>query len=252
MKDKIELLRRDLDGYRNSQLVASQLAQKICAKIENSMSEADAHAVASEVFKDAGVTSHWHHPVIGFGPGTRKIRNLRSIALGRFMRRRRKISIGDLLMVDIAPIINGYPSDYTETHVFGENAALNDLIKYTRHLADRLVNKIPQVRRANDLWHWARRTTSSETGYELAHPPIIWLGHRIQKFPQGWPESAGLRFLFLWSHFEGSFVSATNEHPMRGLWAIEPYILGHNRAAKWEELVYYDGTELIRLNPGRK
>lgn len=252
MQDKIELLRKDLEGYRNSQLVASQLAQKICAGIRELMTEADAHALASDIFKEAGVSGHWHHPVIGFGPGTLKIKNLRSIALGRLLRRNRRITKGDLLMVDIAPIINGYPSDYTETRVFGQNGDLNGMINYTHDLANRIVEMIPRVRHANELWHWAKNTTRSETGYLLAHPPVIWLGHRIQKFPNGWPQSAGLRFIFLWMHFNGSFVSARNQHPMRGLWAIEPYILGSGRAAKWEELVYYDGTELIRLNPKKR
>ncbi len=215
------------------------------------MSEADVYDLASKVFRDAGVKSHWHHPVIGFGPGTLKIKNLRSIALARLLRHKRRIAKGDLLMVDIAPMINGYPSDYTETHVFGENTNFNDMINYTRDLANQIVDRIPQVKHANELWHWAKHNTHTQTQYVLAHPPVIWLGHRIQKFPNGWPESAALRFLFLWTHFKGNFISASNEHPMRGLWAIEPYILGSGRAAKWEELVYYDGTELIRLNPKR-
>lgn len=48
---------------------------------------------------------------------------------------KKKLMANNLIMIDIAPIIEGYPSDYTISKVVGVNAEYAAQIAYTKKVA---------------------------------------------------------------------------------------------------------------------
>ena len=149
-------------------------------------------------------------------------------------------------MIDIAPVYNGYPADYTINHVMGNNPELEALASYAHNVSIKIAEHVKKGMAVADVFHWAQELIGKNPDYTLAYPPFVSMGHRLCKIPPLWQKlpEAGLNYLLFKTR--GPFITSSNNTMMNGLWTIEPYIMYKDRAAKFEQPVFI-GKETVIL-----
>ncbi|MGH7284912.1 MAG: M24 family metallopeptidase [Polyangiaceae bacterium] len=236
----------DLRGYDRAQSFAKMIARSVAARLELGMSERDATALTYDVFREHGVRDHWHMPVVGVAEGSTKF-----TSAGRFLHHlfggsKRILRDGDILFLDIAPMFEGYPSDFTLTHLYGENARLARMIDTACTLTRRVSNHLREDMRAGDAWTWIKKEIESACPYELQQFPISPVAHRFAKLPMTWPvfREVGTVHLLLMGN---PLMLPSSKTSMRGLWVIEPLLVDRelDRAAKTEEIVFVTEAETM-------
>ncbi len=156
----------------------------------------------------------------------------------------RTVQENDIVLIDIAPVYKGYPSDYTTSYVLGSNPELEGLITYAHDVSHKIAQYASNRMAVSDVFHYARELIRTTSNYTLAYPPLISLGHRIcridplEKFPE-----SGLTHLLLKTRHP--FINSSNHTLMEGLWVVEPYLMHKERASKFEELVFVGKEALI-------
>ena len=128
--NKIELSDKDLKGYLEARNFTRAIGAEIVGNIKLGMTEKEIEEAASLVFNKNGVKQHWHMPIIGVGEGSTKLKSAYALASSYFTRYTRILRENDIVLIDIAPVYNGYPADYTINHVMGGNPDLEALVAY--------------------------------------------------------------------------------------------------------------------------
>ena len=236
----------DLRGYDRAQSFAKMIAAAIAARVEVGMSERDATRVTHEVFEENGVRDHWHMPVIGVGAGSTKFSSAGRFLSNLFGGSKRIVENGDILFIDIAPMFEGYPSDFTLTHLYGENERLANMIETACSLTRRASKHLREDMRACDAWAWIKEEIEAACPYELRQFPISPVGHRFSKLPVTWPifwEIGTIHLLLMGD----PLLLPSSKTSMRGLWVLEPLLVDRelDRAAKTEEIVFITGSETM-------
>ncbi len=236
----------DLRGYDRAQSFAKMIARAIAARVEVGMSERDATAVTYDVFKENGVRDHWHMPVVGVAEGSTKFTSAGRFLANLFGASKRILNDGDIIFLDIAPMFEGFPSDFTLTHLYGENERLAHMIDTACSLTRRVSNRLREDMRAGDAWAWIKEEIESQCPYELRQFPISPVAHRFAKLPMTWPvfREVGTVHLLLMGD---PLMLPKSKTSMRGLWVIEPLLVDREleRAAKTEEIVFVTGSETM-------
>ena len=244
--NKIELSDKDLKGYLAARSFTKAIGDDIVSNIKVGMTEKEVEKVASGVFDKNGVKQHWHMPVIGVGEGSTKLRSAYALASSYFTRHTRILKDNDIVLIDIAPVYNGYPADYTINHVMGDNPDLEAQAAYAHDISLEIARYVKGGMVVADVFRWGQELIGKDPAYTLAYPPLISMGHRLCKIPTLWQKfpEAGLNYLLFGTR--GPFITSSNNTMMNGLWTIEPYIKYKDRAAKFEQLVFI-GKETVIL-----
>ncbi len=243
--NQTELSDKDLEGYLAARNFARLLGKEIARNIKAGMNEKEVEDIASEIFKSHGVRQHWHMPIIGVGEGSTKLRSMYALMEGYMTRYGRILKENDIVLIDIAPVYNEYPSDYTTNHVIGHNSDLEALAAYAKDVSCQIAGYVRKGMVVADVFDYAKRLIQANSKYTLAYPPFISMGHRLCRIPPAWqnlPEP-GLTYLLL--RARGPFITSGNSTPMSGLWVIEPYLMQQERAAKFEALVFVGEEPVI-------
>ncbi|HEY9247257.1 MAG TPA: M24 family metallopeptidase, partial [Candidatus Methanoperedens sp.] len=219
-----EISDKDLEGYLASRSFTKSIGEEIVGNIKIGMTEKEIEDVASMVFNENGVKQHWHMPIIGVGEGSTKLKNAYTLVSSYITQHMRILHENDMVLIDIAPVYNGYPADFTINHVTGNNPELEALSSYARDVSSKIAGHIKKGMVVADVFHWARELISKNPDYTLAYPPIISMGHRLCRIPPLWQKlpEAGLNYLLFGTR--GSFITSSNKTVMDGLWTIEPYL----------------------------
>ncbi len=244
--NEIELSDKDLKGYLAARSFTRAIAKEILNNIKVGMTENEVEKTVSEVFNKNGVKHHWHMPIIGVGEGTTKLKSAYALVSSYFSKHTRILQENDIILLDIAPIYNDYPADYTINHVMGSNPDLEALAAYAHDISIRIADNVKKGMVVADVFRLAQELISKNPDYTLAYPPFISMGHRLCRIPPLWqkfPES-GLNYLLFKTR--GPFITSNNNTLMNGLWIIEPYLIHKDRAAKFEQLVFI-GKETVIL-----
>lgn len=244
--NEIELSDKDLKGYLEARNFTRAIGAEIAGNIKLGMTEKEIEEAASLVFNKNGVKQHWHMPIIGVGEGSTKLKSVYALASSYFARYTRILRENDIVLIDIAPVYNGYPADYTINHVMGGNPDLEALVAYAHDVSLKIAGHVKEGMVVADVFHWAGELIGKNPDYTLAYPPFISMGHRICRIPLPWQKfpEAGLNYLLFKTR--GPFITSANNTMMNGLWTIEPYIIYKDRAAKFEQLVFI-GNETVIL-----
>ncbi|MCX9011254.1 MAG: M24 family metallopeptidase [Candidatus Methanoperedens sp.] len=244
--NQTELTDREMEGYLEARDFARGLGKEIVSSIRAGMTEKEIEDIAYDVFRTNGVKHHWHMPIIGAGEGSTKLKDLYSLASSYLTKYSRILHENDIVLIDIAPVYNEYPSDYTLCHVSGSNPDLEALAAYAQDISCRIARSVKHGMTVSDVFRRAKELIA-DSEYTLAYPPLISMGHRICRLPPSWqrlPEP-GLTYLLL--RARAPFITPGNNTPMSGLWVIEPYLMYKERAAKFEALVFV-GKETVILD----
>ncbi len=241
----IDLSDKDLKGYLAARSFTRAIGDEIVSNIKVGMTEKEAEKIASEVFNKNSVKQHWHMPIIGLGEGSTKLKNAYALASSYFTRHTRILKDNDIVLIDIAPVYNGYPADYTINHVIGSNPELEALASYAHDVSIKIAEHVKKGMVVADVFNWAQELIGKNPAYTLAYPPFISMGHRLCRIPPLWQKfpEAGLNYLLFKTR--GPFITSSNNTLMDGLWTIEPYLTYKERAAKFEQLVYIGKEKVI-------
>jgi Xaa-Pro aminopeptidase len=247
--NEIEYSDRDLKGYLEARIFTGAVGDEIVSNIKVGMTEKDVEKVASDIFKKHGVKNHWHMPIVGVGEGSTKLRSMYALASSYFTKHTRILMENDKVLIDIAPVYNGYPGDYTINHVIGSNPELEALNTYAHDISTKIAGLVKEGMVVADVFHMAQELIGEKPEYTIVYPPFISMGHRLCKIPPLWQKfpEAGLNYLLFGRR--GSFITSSNKNPMNGLWTIEPYLMHKERAAKFELLVFF-GKKTVILDSG--
>ena len=178
-----------------------------------------------------------------------------------FMPSNRKLEKGMPVILDVAPIIDGYSADIGYSFAFGDNPEVDKAIMDLEIFRTEILDMVLAEKTLGEIY---RRTDVilEDMGYRNCHTiyPSGLLGHKVGKIPFTWlPPFKVLgfqiqTFVYLFTQMaeqtlNGSLTKSPlwNEEmettPEAGLWAIEPHIGKGDIGVKWEEiLVVTDST----------
>lgn len=243
----------DLEGFRRSQRLAYACAAEIGALLQPGWSEKQTADLMDTYLRDHGVKGYFHKSFAWFGERSR------FDGVGNyfdFLPSQRAYREGEVVILDTAPILDGYPSDIGYSLCKGENPAfeqaLQALKSYRQDLLD-LFN-LPGVSGREIYAYFDRKL--KQAGYQNRHRsyPLGALGHRLYKMPLDF--IPGLLVPFSWQSYaslvsQGLFSEVLGEYhqgSLDGLWAIEPHLGADGFGAKFEEMLWVKDGKAVWLD----
>ena len=173
-----------IEGLLHAQKKTVVVLHEIRAHLKVGMTENDARLLALEIFKQHGVTKHWHRPYIRFGAGT-------TLTFNHPIQADYRLQENDPYYLDLGPVWPAeddtgleYEGDYGDTFVFGTSGGTNAEAEKCAELSRKLFQEVQALWRREKLSGEALylylEKRAAELGYKLADDV---LGHRLGDFP---------------------------------------------------------------------
>jgi methionine aminopeptidase len=231
----------DLIGFSRAQKLAENGVREISSLMREGWTELQTAALLDTYLKDYGVKSFFHHAFAWFGERTRFDGIKKYVD---FLPGQRVLLPGEVYILDVAPIYQGYICDVGFTACLGSNT---QYIKAEKKLVE-IREEIPTLFMGNislgEIW----KTIGSkikEAGYDLVHTkyPFEVVGHRVYKTltPTFGPKWLGFGWQSYWElvsrGISRELIAPQSEGDKRGLWAIEPHLGTKEWGAKFEEIL---------------
>lgn len=200
-----------------------------------------AASLVDTYLQDHGVTAFFHAAYAWWGDRTR-FKGVKSYS--QYKPTDRQILPGEVFILDVAPIYDGFVADVGYTSSLGENPQLTKALNFLGNLKEELPSIFSEVGKGSEICRLVN-TKFQNAGYDNIHEkyPFAILGHRVHERV---PETSDVR----WWHFgwqaywaltsRGLFGQLLNENfegSLEGLWAIEPHIGTQDFGAKFEEIL---------------
>jgi len=250
---------QSLEGFRRSQRLAYDVAEAVAAELVPGMTEKQAAARLRAAAAERGVHEWFHLPFAWFGDRTAFDGRWHPL---KFFPTDRPLVEGMPVILDLAPVVDGYASDIGYSCSLGQNPVLDRMMD---DLAAHRVLILDGLRAGRTLAAVYRDVDAllARQGYQNRHRryPSRVIAHKVGRVPThrdnlviGGFGLPAMRFLRteagaakrngaghgppLWNDAASSEV-----HPSPGLWAVEPHLGFRGVGAKWEELlvVHADG-----------
>lgn len=241
-----------LDRFLALQRTSFGILEEVAASLCGGETEKDVARELVKRYRAAGAGSFFHLPVVLFGERSALPGNW---GLGKFFPRDRPLKSGDSVILDAAPLFDGFLVDTSYSFCFGDNKEHRAIME---HLAQYRLSVPDAVNRGDTFKSIAASVQRSMTaaGYESAHHkhPGEVLGHRAIKTPKlpmqlrmqgfdavslSWFKAmdslavSGIRQRSpLWNQQKASDHVAHD-----GLWLVEPHAGKGAVGAKWEEIL---------------
>ncbi len=204
-----------------AQCKAWEILAEIKGKIELGMTEADARALAIEIFLEHGITKHWHQPYIRFGPGT-------LLTFHQRLQKDYRLAKSDPFYIDLGPILKNentkvqYEADVGDTFVFGENLEAEKCAVAARSLFHQAVKFWKTEKPTGLLLYEFLGSRAQECGYDLVEKVE---GHRLSDFPH--------------QRFSKENLARLPFNPASSLWVLEVHLVDKQRrfGAFYEDLL---------------
>lgn len=243
----------ELEAFRAAQQAAYKTLTDFAAALAPGISEIEAARLLRKAFYAQGVRRFFHVPVALFGERTAYPGNFGAFGA---LPTDRTLKPGDPVILDAAPIYDGYLVDTSYAFPFGDVPGFDALDGHLEVLREMILAEV----NAGRSFRGIARTVDGyihDHGYENCHKKHIGavLGHRVMK-GRGWlvdqPRIWGLAskhvgwFLAKSLIARAGFKSQTpNWNHGRvcegvrppGLWAIEPHLAKDGVGAKFEEIL---------------
>ena len=233
-----------LEGYRRCQTLARKAAQEVASFIQEGWTEKETALLFETYLRDNGVRSFFHRPFVWFGERTR-FDGIKSYAA--YQPSQRRILTGEVFILDVAPILNGYVCDIGYTRSLGENRELEEAKLFLHEIREKILEFFTKEKTGGAIWEKVDRYFET-TGYENIHSkyPFGVLGHRVSRAPS---ETEGFQVLhFGWQSYWnlvsrglfGQLLGKFHSGGLTGIWAVEPHIGTKTFGAKFEEILVVD------------
>ena len=240
------------EGYLTCQNLAQNCAREIAALIQPGWSEKRAATLMEVWLRDHGVKSFFHKPFVWWGDRTKfvGVKNY-----WNYQPTTRVLCEGDVFILDVAPILQGYTADIGYSGCMGEHKEYVRAIAFLDDLRAEIPTMATHCAEGRELWDIIdSRITAAKFENIHATYPFGVLGHRLHRTVDG----DGPSFIhFGWQSYwelmsRGLFGQILNQDfsgKMDGLWAIEPHIGGTDFGVKFEEILLIEGGNARWLNP---
>jgi hypothetical protein len=268
-----------LARFRAVQRLAYTWAAETEATLEVGMTERDVTEALAQRHRAAGVDQVFHEPFAWFGartmlgpdwaPDGAEIDDLSVAGLGRdsaFFATETALAHGMPVIVDLAPVVDGAPSDIGYSCILGENPVYDELVAGLEPMRAFLLEG---VRRGDSLRSLYRALDEviADHGWENCHQhyPARALGHLVMPLAPdpdhdspipGFGTAAAEALLT--SAIEAAVAGTCSpiwndlpeaDHPPTpGLWAVEPHIGRDGVGAKWEEILVVTDRDAFWLD----
>lgn len=228
------------NGYVESQRLAQRCALEVAQMLQPGWSEKEAARAMETWLRDHGVQSFFHKPFVWWGDRSR-FAGVRTY--WDYQATSRRLREGEIFILDVAPMVDGYISDIGFSGVIGENPAFDAGIEFLQSLRRDIPALVTSLGNGAAVWR-AIDQKIKDAGYENIHAkyPFGVLGHRVHRSKGRWDVSM---LNFGWqSYWEftsrgifGQLLDADYHGSMDGLWAIEPHVGGADFGMKFEEIL---------------
>lgn len=242
----------DVAGFRKAQRLAFECCQAAAKEIRVGWTEGRTSRWMRQWLRDHGANAHLHKPIVAF--------SARSLAptheWGPAPDEGATLRMGDVVILDCSPVVDGYTGDAAYTCSVGPHPELEKAQNFLSDLRAQLPQRFANPETAKDVFHWVEGKMR-EAGYENAADGYVnaVMGHRVYRQPgyfgrASWfpskkifgymPSWHGPGFLLkVMSHGLGLPESLGPLHhgPKTGVWAFEPHIRAGTFGCKFEELL---------------
>ncbi len=241
-----------LARFKELQSLSFSILENMAASLTEGQSEKEVGAALVRQYRDAGAKSFFHLPVVLFGERTALPGNWK---IGNFYPKSRTLQKGDSVILDAAPVFDGYMIDTSYSCCFGENPEHAKMMAGLEQFRVGVCDAVNNGQTFKEIADWVAVDIRS-MGYEPVHTkhPGAVFGHRAVKtanMPVKWrlKGSDGLSLSWfvmkvlaaakglarsspLWNG------SPQSDHaPHDGLWLVEPHTGDGPVGAKWEEIL---------------
>jgi Metallopeptidase family M24 len=257
----------DLQQFSKVQNLAYECVEAVQAQLQTGMTEKDAVRLLREWLAARGVTHMFHDPFAWFG----KRAAFKDFWINiKFLPSKTRLEPGMPVILDVAPIVDGYSSDIGYCFVHGGDAAVDKMDQVLMQVRDHIVQAVRQGKTMRAIYQEVDAIIES-AGFINVHRyyPHRVLGHRMGRL------DTGLLHRVRWLGFGlRTYVKLTSrtwlskafpkwvESPLwndgrecdhrvpEGLWAVEPHIATPDQrvGTKWEELLVVTKDNAYWLN----
>jgi Xaa-Pro aminopeptidase len=246
---------RDLDAFRRVQRLAYDAALDVAGTLAPGVSEADAAARLEAALVARGVSRWFHAPFAWFGERSR-FAGMEG-ARHRFFPSDARLDAGMVGILDVAPIVDGYPGDIGYTFRCpggGDDADYDRALAALRDVRALIARRIGEAATMRAIYAEVDQVIA-DRGFERRHHlyPFGVLGHRLERFaPRARdPRIAGFGLTALVQLVGGELASrvpgvrrrspmwtADLDRPVDpGVWSMEPHLGARGWGAKFEEML---------------
>lgn len=257
----------DLQQFSKVQNLAYECVEAVQAQLQTGMTEKDAVRLLREWLAARGVTHMFHDPFAWFG----KRAAFKNFWINiKFLPSKTRLEPGMPVILDVAPIVDGYSSDIGYCFVHGGDAAVDKMDRVLMEVRDHIVKAVRASKTMRAIYLEVDAIIES-AGFINVHRyyPHRVLGHRMGRL------DTGLLHRVRWLGFGlPTYVKLTSktwlskllpkwiesplwndgrecDHPVpEGLWAVEPHIATPDQrvGTKWEELLVVTKGNAYWLN----
>ncbi|MCC7441579.1 MAG: aminopeptidase P family protein [Bdellovibrionales bacterium] len=237
----------DLEGFRRVQGLAYSAAIAVAREIREGWTERRAARLMDQYLRDHGVKAFFHRSLAWYGDRAR-FHGFRSY--GDFFPTERAARPEDVIILDTAPVLDGYAGDIGFTFSMTPQPRLDRAREFLLELRRDLPGMFAGPMTTAEIWKQVDERLRAQ-GYANCHAkyPFRVLGHRLYRIP--FESIPGLLFPFTlhtYSAFLGhglfsELLSPDHAGRKTGIWAVEPHIGadGENGTegfgAKFEEIL---------------
>jgi len=257
-------------GIAHAQRVAREAVLTVAETVRPGDTEREACGRIERELARAGV-KHWlHTPYAWWGERTRF--DWQGMWETNALPSERRLEAGESFILDVAPIVGGFPADFAYTGLAGTGSSDTEAAPHVELLA-----ALTDVKAKLVAWAAPGASAASvcerveealtDAGTDVVHTlyPANVLAHTLEGFPN-FSSSAprvgtGFQLPLLLTYATGivlhhlagrpyPFLRARAPGRARGLYAVEPHIGQGRYGAKFESILLIDGDETRWLDPG--
>lgn len=254
---------KELERFRSLQRRSFDILESMAASLKEGQTEKEVARAMVRAYRDAGASSFFHLPVALFGERTALPGKW---PVGKFFPKSKALQKGDSVILDAAPLFDGYLVDTSYSFCFGEDATHAEMMKNLGSFRGKVKDAVNAGATFKEIADEVLADFDA-FGYEPSHTkhPGEVLGHRAVK-------AANLPFTWRLNGFDGLSLSwfglkdklamsglgrrsplwnsskASMHKPHDGLWLVEPHAGLGPVGAKWEDILVIDAGKASWLD----
>jgi hypothetical protein len=242
-----------LDGFRRAQALAYRCCVDVAGRLRQGMTERHATKMMADYLREHGVREYFHKPFAWFGDRSTLERFWTSL---HFFPTWRRLRYEMPFILDVAPILDGFPADVGYAGVHGTDPLWELLDEELRVLRDVILDEVRAKTPFGRIYELVDQHIV-KAGFEVRHEryPARVLAHRVFPLRPSGAERIhvggfslgavrGIRRLLQeakrGAEHAGPFWndrSSLELAPHPGIWAVEPHLAFRGIGVKWEELL---------------
>ncbi|MDM1020302.1 M24 family metallopeptidase [Acinetobacter sp. VNK23] len=246
-----------LNGFKVAQRLAYDATEHVAKQLKVGMTEKQAADLLENYLKQHGTERYLHRAFAWFGNHSRFDEYEK---YDDFHPSDRVLKDGDVVILDVSPVVNGYIGDVGYAVSIGENPELEKARSFQLKLRQIIPELFASSMTSAEIWQEINRLIT-EAGYDTVHSkyPHCVLGHRVFRVKPkqgkhlrigwggfGWFSlETNLKFLSM-----GPSAALGPEHQGNklGLWAIEPHFGWQGAGCKFEEILVVEPDRVYWLD----